>query len=389
MVFEGHSAMPDARDAFPRYNHLGMGAIEERLQLAMDARAGLFDLRTGLFDLRHEAAFRLFNGFLEGCPDLVIDLYARTLVLANHAGDAQSAGALVEAAIQFIRQKLPWVQAVIVKTRSTLDDQARRGVLVYGNTPDRKIREHGVWYAVDLTLNLDASLYLDTRNLRAWAIEHLGGKRVLNTFAYTGSLGAAAMAGGARQVVQLDQNRRFLQLARETYALNGFPVRSADFRAGDFWVQTSQLRRAGELFDCVFVDPPFFSSTARGTIDMLSQSQQVINKVRPLVAHNGWLVAINNALFLPGSAYLQLLKELCAGGYMTIEGLIAAPPDFAGYPETRAGKFPVDPAPFNHPTKIAVLRVRRKDEKGAGGDEPAGGGRAAGGDKTAGGESML
>ncbi len=333
--------------------------IVTRLSQAIDARAGLFDLR-------REAAFRLLNGFLEGCPDLVVDLYARSLVLVNHSEDPQAAQPMVDTAIGYLLERLPWVQAVIVKTRNTADEQARRGRLAYGSAPDRKVREYGVWYAVDLMLNLDASMYLDTRYLRAWAIEHLAGKRVLNAFSYTGSLGTAAMAGGARQVMQTDLNRRFLNLAKDSYAFNGFAVERSDFRAGDFWVIASKLRRIGELFDCVFVDPPFFSTTPRGTVDLVSQSQRVINKVRPLVGHNGWLVAINNALFLSGAAYLHLLEELCADGYMSVEGLIDVPPDFTGFPETRVGQFPVDPAPFTHATKIAVLRVRRKDEMAAG-----------------------
>lgn len=334
-------------------------SIDQLLERAVEARVDRFDPA-------RQAAFRLFNGFLEGCPDLVVDLYARTLVLVNYAEEPAQAQPLVDAAVRFLRERLDWVQAVVVKTRATQDEAARRGVLVHGNAPDRKICEHGAWYALDLMLNLDASLYLDTRNLRSWAMDHLAGKRVLNTFAYTGSLGVAAMAGGARQVVQIDLNRRFLNLAKDSYALNGFPVRRADFLTGDFWVLASQLRRAGELFDCVFVDPPFFSTTARGTVDLVSQSQQVINKVRPLVAHNGWLVAINNSLFLSGAEYARLLQGLGADGYMSVEQLIDVPPDFTGFPETRVGQFPVDPAPFNHATKIAVLRVLRKDERMAG-----------------------
>ena len=42
-------------------------------------------VRSSLFDARHESAFRLFNGFTEGHPDLVMDLYASTLVIYNYA----------------------------------------------------------------------------------------------------------------------------------------------------------------------------------------------------------------------------------------------------------------------------------------------------------------
>jgi 23S rRNA (cytosine1962-C5)-methyltransferase len=82
--------------------------------------------------------------------------------------------------------------------------------------------------------------------------------------------------------------------------------------------------------------------------------------VRPLIADGGYLVAINNALFLSGANYLGELEALCADGYLRIEELIPVPEDFTGYPQTPVGGYPVNPAPFNHPTKIAVLRVRRK-----------------------------
>lgn len=321
--------------------------------------------RIDLLDEPHQAAFRLFNGFLEGSPDLVMDIYARTLVVFNYAGDPSSARPQVEAAWRWALERLPWLKAVLLKSRGGKEEE-RRGRLLWGQSPDRRIREHGVWYAVDLTLNLDASFYLDTRNLRRWAMDHLAGKRVLNSFAYTGSLGVAAAAGGASQVVQLDLNRRFLNLAKDSCALNGFSVHRADFLSGDFWAITNQIKRAETLFDCIFVDPPYFSTTNRGTVDLVAQSHRVINKVRPLVGHNGWLVSINNALFFSGAEYLAMLEQLCADGYLTIEELIPVPQDITGYPDTIAGQPPADPAPFNHSTKIAVLRVTRKDQRTTG-----------------------
>ena len=328
------------------------------LPLLAAARAA----RADLFDARHEAAFRLFNGFIEGCPDLVVDLYARTLILHNYADPPQAAREIVLAAQSYLQTQLTWVQAVILKTRNAETGAERRGVLVGGQTVDRKIRDPkgGVWYAVNLLLNRDTSFYLDTRNLRRWAFDHLADKMALNTFAYTGSLGVAAAAGGARRVVQLDRNRVFLNVAKDSYTLNGFPIHKADFLAGDFWEQVSRLKRAGEQFDCAFLDPPFFATSDTGTVDLVNQSHRLINKVRPLVKDGGWLVTINNALFVSGVDYMRTLEDLCADGYLSIETLIPVPSDFTGYPETQVRPPLVDPAPFNHSTKIAILRVRRK-----------------------------
>lgn len=316
--------------------------------------------RSALFDARHEAAFRLFNGFTEGQPALVADLYAASLVLHNYADVPDDGRLLVEEAAAFYREALPWLRAIIVKTRNTRNERERNGMLLMGNAPDHWVRENGVRYAVDLTLNRDASFYLDTRHVREWATHRLAGKSVLNTFAYTGSLGVAAVAGGASRVVYLDLNRQFLNVAKTSYTLNGYPIPRPDFRAEDFWPATNTLKRAGELFDCVFLDPPYFAVTPRGTVDMAHNSTRLINKVRPLINDGGWLVVINNALFLSGRDFMRELEALCADGYLSIETQIPVPDDYTGYAETRVADYPIDPAPFNHPTKMVVLRVRRK-----------------------------
>ncbi len=324
-----------------------------------DLLEGALFARESLFDAQHHSGFRLFNGFTEGEPNLSLDLYAQTALIHNYADSPPEGRASVEAAQGLIRERLPWVRCILVKTRNG-NAEEKRGVLAYGRRPNDRIREHGVWYALDLQMNRDASLYLDTRNLRRWAVENLGGKSVLNTFAYTGSLGVAARAGGAARVVHIDLNRAFLNIAKTSYTLNGFPIDKKDFQAADFWPQVNHLKRAGESFDCVFLDPPFFAETPKGAVDLQSNSARLINKVRPLVRDGGRLVAVNNALFLSGKEYMQTLEALCADGYLEIETLIPVPEDFSGYSQTRVGSPPVDPAPFNHATKIAVLRVRRK-----------------------------
>jgi 23S rRNA (cytosine1962-C5)-methyltransferase len=316
--------------------------------------------RKNLFDLRHESAFRLFNGFAEGNPHLSIDLYAATVIFNNYHPDAEAGMALVDEAKAFLQnypQTSKWLHAGIVKSRNSKNPEERRGALIFGDRPDRKIKEHEVWYAVDLTMNRDASLYLDTRNLRKWLIENSHNKSILNTFAYTGSFGVAATAGGARRVVQMDLNRQVLNLAKDSYSLNNFAIHKSDFITADFFPAVARFKSAKEFFDCAIIDPPFFSTTAKGKVDQENDSARLINKVRPLINDGGTLIAINNALYVSGQEYLQTLENLCKDGYLKIEELIPVPEDFTGH---GSGQKITDPAPFNHSTKIAVLKVKRK-----------------------------
>ena len=316
--------------------------------------------RADFIQNREIEAFRLFSGFYEGEPDLVIDLYGATLVLWGYAATESENIQNFDRAQNILLSEMPEISCVLQKFRTAAAKNLRRGKVVFGSSPTSKIVDNGVWYSLDLQLNQDACFYLDTRNLRTWLQENAGGWRVLNTFAYTGSLGVAALAGGANQVVQTDRNHKFLALARNSGMLNRLDIGKMKLRAMDFFSEIARLKRSQASFDCVIVDPPIFSTTKKGTVNLVSESVRVINKVRPLIRDGGYLVTLNNALFLSGADYYQSLVDLCAAGYLEIETLIPVPPDVTGFPATIVTTPPSDPAPFNHTTKIAILKVRKK-----------------------------
>jgi 23S rRNA (cytosine1962-C5)-methyltransferase len=312
--------------------------------------------------LKDTNAFRLFNGFYEGSSGLVVDRYGETLVIFDHGVPGES-----EQAIQWIgawaAREFPDLHAILLKQRQNPEKNWVNGILIHGCQLTKLIKEFNVSYALDLQLNQDASFYLDTRNLRRWLLDHSSGLKVLNTFAYTGSLGVAAGAGGASLVVQTDLNENFLDLALESWRLNELDPQKGQIVSGDFFRVTGKFRNEKRLFDCVILDPPYFSTTDAGRIDLQGDISRLINKVRPLVAHEGWLIVINNALFLSGQAFMDELNALCESPYLSFETIIPVPEDVTGYPETIFDAPPVNPAPFNHPTKIAILRAFRKDRR--------------------------
>jgi len=305
-------------------------------------------------------AYRLFNGFYEGLPGLVLDRYGSALVIFDHSETCEFESMINEVK-QWAISNLTGLEAVLHKQRQHPEDLMKRGSLLIGSQLPDEINELGVRYAIDLQMHQDASFYLDTRHLRQWLLENMSGKRVLNTFAYTGSLGAAAGVGGASLVLQTDLNKKYLRFAQRTWALNELPSEKNHLITGDFFRVTGRLRNEKRLFDCVILDPPYFSSTPAGKVDLQDETTRLINKVRPLVAHEGWLVVINNALFLSGADFMAELEALCQGKYLNLDRTITIPIDVNGYPDTIITPPPADPAPFNHPTKIAILKVLRKD----------------------------
>jgi 23S rRNA (cytosine1962-C5)-methyltransferase len=311
---------------------------------------------------RKTDAYRLFNGFYEGYPSLVLDRYGPCLVIFDH-GLPEGSDVLFQAICDWAFASDHGMESILLKQRQADDPERKNGILLAGDGIPSSICESGVTYALDLQMNQDAGFYLDTRNLRSWLREHSTEARMLNSFAYTGSLGVAAGTGGANEVIQTDLNEKFLKISLKSWELNELDNKKTRILPGDFFKVTNRMRHQGQLFDIVILDPPFFSSTDAGRVNLEGETTRLINKVRPLAAHGGKLVVINNALFLSGAAFMAELDQLCQSDYLSLDEIIPVPRDITGYPETIVEVPLVDPAPFNHPTKIAILDVTRKDKK--------------------------
>ena len=186
------------------------------------------------------------------------------------------------------------------------------------------------------------------------------GKTVLNAFAYTGSLGAAATGRRSQPCHSTRPQSRIPEPGENILFSNGFPINKQDFITSDFFTQVAKFKRSGERFDCVFIDPPFFATSPGELWTKTRKARGCINKVRPLINDSGLLVAINNALYVSGEKYMRTLESLCEDGYLKIKEFIPVPDDCTGTPETRVSKAITDPVPFNHSTKIAAMEVKRK-----------------------------
>ncbi|NIQ95820.1 MAG: methyltransferase, partial [Desulfuromonadales bacterium] len=84
--------------------------------------------------------------------------------------------------------------------------------VIFGTVPDRlTITESGLSYVVEPLARQNTGFFLDMKTGRQLVREIARNKRVLNLFAYTCAFSVAAVAGGARRVVNLDMNRNLLE----------------------------------------------------------------------------------------------------------------------------------------------------------------------------------
>ena len=123
----------------------------------------------------------------------------------------------------------------------------------------------------------------DTR-LRQWLSENANGWRVL-TPAYTGSLGVAA--GAWRNEGRTDRPGRIILNSPVDRGSHNLPEENLEIIQGISF-ESRTLTAPEPAFDCVILDPPFFSTTDAGKVDLQNEMTRLINKVRPLTAHDGW-----------------------------------------------------------------------------------------------------
>ncbi|HUW39678.1 MAG TPA: class I SAM-dependent methyltransferase [Rectinemataceae bacterium] len=156
--------------------------------------------------------------------------------------------------------------SVFVKTRRRM-----RALEQYERTAaaaaERRTREGGLDFIVDLAGHLDTGLFLDHRPTRAIVREAAAGCEALNLFAYTGSFSVYAAAGAAASVTSVDLSARYLDWAGRNLELNGFSASRHPLVRADVRAFLAEAKRRGRRWDLIVVDPPTFSNSKRSPED--------------------------------------------------------------------------------------------------------------------------
>lgn len=210
--------------------------LAERIAAAWRARAGL-----------GTSCHRVLHGWGEGCPGLEIDRYGDAAVVEYSAELAPELAGLVPA----LEAWHPF-DAVVARQRAF----GAAPLALRGRLERRIVIEDDIRFAIELGRAGNPGLYLDARPARRWIRANSAGRRVLNLFAFSGSLGVAAAVGGARSVTHVDSHPGALDWCRLNSELNGLAVDDRDLARMNIYQHLRRAQAGRQRYDAILLDPP-------------------------------------------------------------------------------------------------------------------------------------
>ena len=288
-----------------------------------------------------ESAYRLVNAEGDELPGFSVDRFGEYAVVcapsrpllpyARLLAEATLAATAALATPATIDE--PRLRGAVIKVRGKDPQDRSHKDEIIGATPPEKyvVHELGVPYEVHLLGSLNVGLFPDMREQRRHIGRFVTGRRVLNTFAYTGALSIAAARAGADTVTSVDLSSGVLAWARENFRLSGFAAGDARFR-----FEVSDVKRfmqkeveRGSLYDTILLDPPTVSAARASQWSMKRDYPQLLALATKLLPPSGGILWVS-ANTRRGPSVLRHIDEGIRlsgrrGALLEVGGL---PPDF-------------------------------------------------------------
>ena len=220
----------------------------EKISKAFQQRAGTHILN------ENTNAYRLVHGEGDGLPGLIIDVYHGVAVMQAHSTGMHNDRFLITAAInEVLKEQLT---AVYYKSQNTLKPITENEYLYGMAALPHTILEHGNKFYVDWEEGQKTGFFLDQRENRKLLGEMSAGKKVLNTFCYTGGFSIYALQNEALLVHSVDSSERAVEMTRKNLQLNGFDPKEHECTSSDTF---NFIKDKKDFYDLIILDPPAFA----------------------------------------------------------------------------------------------------------------------------------
>lgn len=226
---------------------------EDRIRSAYNLRQAL-----GLTNNKQTNIFRLIHAEGDFLPGLIIDHYNGHIVIQCHSiGMYLDVEKIKSALLTVIGDD---VKSIYLKCSGTLpktyeDYTGDRFLHNEVETPQIAL-EYDNKFAINWVTGQKTGFFIDQRENRRLLGQYAKGKKVLNTFCYSGGFSIFALNAGAKLVHSLDASQKAIDLTDENVALGDFDQskhKSIVDDAMDF------IKDLPEDYDIIILDPPAFA----------------------------------------------------------------------------------------------------------------------------------
>jgi 23S rRNA (cytosine1962-C5)-methyltransferase len=199
-------------------------------------------------------AYRLVHGEGDGLSGLIIDVYHGVAVMQAHSAGMHNDRQLIADAIKKVLKEN--LSAVYYKSQTTLKAPTENSYLYGMAVVPHTILEHGNKFFVDWEEGQKTGFFLDQRENRRLLGEMAQGKKVLNTFCYTGGFSVYALQNGAEFVHSVDASEKAIEMTRKNLQLNEFDFNENACVASDTF---DFIKDKKDVYDLIILDPPAFA----------------------------------------------------------------------------------------------------------------------------------
>ena len=260
-----------SKDQFLAIGHFSQGSIMVRVisfeDLAIDQEfwnrkiKNAFELRRnlGLTDSEETNVYRLIHGEGDELPGLIVDIYNRTAVIQTHHIGIYKHRKDIALALQSVYGNK--LDAIFDKSAETLPKNSGiSNEWLFGKPLTNIVKEYGANYKIDWEKGQKTGFFIDQRENRKLLASYSKGKKVLNTFCYSGGFSVLSLLGGAKEVHSVDISSKAIALTEENISLNpSIPNKHSSIEAD----VVKYIREIGSDYDLIVLDPPAFAKNQK------------------------------------------------------------------------------------------------------------------------------
>ena len=156
------------------------------------------------------------------------------------------------------------------------------------------VKENNINFAIYLNDGAMVGVFLDQKDVRKSIRDNYSkGKRVLNTFSYTGAFSMAAAKGGAK-TTSVDLASRSLDKTTENFNINNINVNEHEIIVQDVFLYFKEAKKQNKKFDITILDPPSFATSKDNRFSAARDYKNLVKDAIDITEDDGVIVCSTN-----------------------------------------------------------------------------------------------